>query len=177
MKIRGSGLDQGQRTTSLAVGGTQTRLESARVGELPVEHGEVVEERNGKRVCEPRGAREHEWCHCWKASIEPAKYQNQWGPELEGHTVLTLRGRVSGAREKRHRHGEVCRGNNETASVHETWVRVGCQCVGGDDGEQVGGAVSEVRTCGNLGWGAATGWPTNSTASESRDRHEVSDHF
>jgi hypothetical protein len=45
--------------------------------------------------------------------------------------------------------------------------------VGSDDGEQVGGAVSEVRTCGNLGWGPATQTPTNSTASESRHCHEV----
>jgi hypothetical protein len=28
-----------------------------------VEHGEVVEERNGERVCEERGALEHEQCH------------------------------------------------------------------------------------------------------------------
>jgi hypothetical protein len=94
--------------------------------------------------------------------------------ELEGHTVvraLLVRGRVSGAREKRHRHGGVCRGNNETASVHKTWVRAGC--VGRDDGEQVGGAVSEVSEDLPVG-GRAHRHIYNGTASESRDCHEVS---
>jgi hypothetical protein len=53
------------------------------VEDLPVEHEEVVEERNGERVREQRGAHEHEWCHCWKVSIEPAKNRNQNGASIE----------------------------------------------------------------------------------------------
>jgi len=41
----------------------------------------------------------------------------------EGHT---RRGRVRGAREGRHKHGEVCRGDDETALVYETSMRAGC---------------------------------------------------
>jgi hypothetical protein len=65
------------------------------VEDLRVERKEVVEESNGERVCEQRGAHGHEWRHWWKVSIEREKYQSKWGPDrgmceveatLEEHT-------------------------------------------------------------------------------------------
>jgi hypothetical protein len=86
-----------------------------------MEREEVVEERKGVRECEQRGPHEHEWCHGRKASIERAKYQSELDPhrgkcevgsKLEEHTV---RGRTRRVCEVCHKHGELRRGDNETA--------------------------------------------------------------
>jgi len=85
---------------------------------------EVVEEHKRERVCKHRVRHEHERYHSWKTSIERAEYQSRWHPhrgkweaevKLDGNTV---RGWVHGAREGRHKRGEVCCGDNETAWVH-----------------------------------------------------------